>query len=106
VGLFPQVLEEGTVPMLSKLFSVVVIDCSDKSVCFGLVGAGGSICIRRDCRIKSHMSSKSKFSRGNLSIVFIQRGVPGSVFVDPYLEAKGVPPDLLVRMGIQKPVAL
>ena len=93
---------EGTVPVSVKSFSVVVIDCSDDTVCFGSVGAGGSICVRSKCGIKSHTLSKSKFAGRSAAYAFIQRGIPGSVFSEPHLEVRSIPRGVLDEWGTQR----
>ena len=93
-GLFPD-HQEGTVHLSSKIFAVIVVDCLDKTLCFGSIGAGGSICVKRNCAVKSHSSSKARFLGLESSAVFIQRSTPGVVFSEPHLDAQKVPSEVL-----------
>ena len=79
VGGFTLPRNEGTEISSSKLFAIVVIDCSDVSLCYGLIGAGGSLCVKRNCTVKSHSVSKSMLSGSERTMVFIQRSGPGTV---------------------------
>ena len=89
-GLFPELRGEGTVDVSTKLFVVVVIDCLDKTVCFGSIGAGGSFCVKRNCTTKSHSSSKVRFLGWNRTMVFIQRINPTMAFLEPNLDLGNV----------------
>ena len=40
---------EGTVSSTS--FSVIDINCSDKNLCFGVIGRGSAFCIRKNCNV-------------------------------------------------------
>jgi hypothetical protein len=96
-------VDEGTVtPSPSKLFSIVVIHCSDSSLCFGLIGAGGSVCVKQNCFIKNHSVSKARFSGQDRSMVFIQRGIPETVFSEPNLDMANVPLEILKVWRTQK----
>jgi hypothetical protein len=96
--------EEGTViPFsLSKSFSIVVVDCSDLSLCYGLIGAGGAVCVKQNCGVKNHFVSKARFSGQERSIVFIERGTPGTVFAEPSLDVAGIPHAILEVWQTQK----
>jgi hypothetical protein len=45
---------EGT----GKLFSVIDIDCSDSTYCFGVIGNGSAFCIKKRCTVKTHATCK------------------------------------------------
>ena len=81
---------EGTVPV--KLFSVLDIDCSDMTYCFGIINNGSSFCIKRNCSTKIlHETVKMSFAGKDVSFVFIRRNIPGSVFSEPKLLTSKIP---------------
>ena len=83
---------EGTVPM--KLFSVVEIECSDMTYCFGIINNASTICIKRNwCPVKSHAGFKVSCAGTDESFVFTRRNIPGSVFCEPKLLTSKVPDD-------------
>jgi len=69
----------------SKLFSVSVIDCCDRTLCFGMIGTGSAFCIKKGCSVKSHLSAKLPLAGQSGVFVFICRNIPGTVFSEPYL---------------------
>ena len=80
-------MTEGTV----KLFSVIDIDCSDPTYCFGVIGNGSAFCIKKKCSVKTHLNVKMSFAGCDESVVFIRRNIPGSVFTKPKLSrSKGL----------------
>ena len=83
----------GTVSF--KSFSIVNLDCSDPSYCFGVIGNGGSFCIKKNCGIKSHGLVKMPFAGVDDSFVFICRNIPGSVFSEPKLSSSKIPEDVM-----------
>ena len=87
------VVSEGTVP--SELFSVIAIDCSDMTFCFGAMCNRSSFCIKRNCTTKIHATSKMLFAGTSDSYVFIRRNIPGSVFVEPKLLSTKIPDDVM-----------
>ena len=74
-------MTEGTV----KLFSVIGLDCSDMTFCFGVIDNGSAFCIKKKCNIRTHTSVKMSFAGQDSSCVFIRRNIPGSVFSEPKL---------------------
>jgi hypothetical protein len=88
-------MTEGTVP--PKLFSVIGIDCSDLSYCFGVIGNHGvAFCIKKNCpAVKSHASIKMSFVGIDESYVFIRRNIPGSVFSEPKLSTDKIPAEVM-----------
>ena len=84
---------EGTVPV--KLFSVLDIDCSDMTYCFGIINNGSSFCIKRNCSTKIHETVKMSFAGKDVSFVFIRRNIPGSVFSEPKLLTSKIPSDAM-----------
>ena len=85
--------DEGTVP--GKLFSIIDIDCSDYSYCFGVIGNGSAFCIRKNCPVKIHASVKVTFCGNPESFVFIRRAIPGTVFCEPRLTSSKVPSEVM-----------
>ena len=87
--------EEGASPdsgTNAKLFSLVKLDRSDKSICFGMVGLGSTFCFRSNCQTKSHLEHKAPSSKGSGHIVVIQqRASSMTAFPQPYLEADKIP---------------
>ena len=67
------------------------IDCSDSTLCFGLIGAGGSFCVRKNCRTSSHALSKWPLAGTTGTYLFIGRSVPGTVFSQPFLSLDKIP---------------
>ena len=86
---------EGTVPV--KMFSVLDIDCSDRTYCFGVISNASAFCIKRNCTVKSHAGVKMSFAGSDLSFMFIRRNIPGSVFSEPKLLTSKVPDDVMVE---------
>ena len=70
-----------------KAFSVICIDCSDVTYCFGVIKNGSAFCIKKNCSIKSHATAKMTFAGDDDSFVFIRRNIPGSVFSQPKLSS-------------------
>ena len=87
------VIPEGTV--VAKLFSVVDIDCSDSDYCFGIIGNGSAFCIKRNCKVKSHVNVKLSYAGTSKSFFFILRNIPGTVFCEPRLPVERVPTDVM-----------
>jgi hypothetical protein len=76
----------------SKLYGVSDdIDCSDNTLCFGLIGAGSAFCVRKNCGVKSHSQSKISLAGGPEKYVFIRRNAPGTVFSRPSLLLDKIP---------------
>ena len=78
-----------------QLFSVLDIDCSDMTYCFGVIGNGSSFCIKRGCTTGTHASNKMSFAGSHDSFVFIRRNIPGSVFSEPKLLSSKLPDDVM-----------
>jgi hypothetical protein len=78
-----------------KLFSVIDVDCSDSTYCFGVIGNGSAFCVRKRCTVKTHSTVKMSFAGRNESFVFIRRNVHGSAFSEPKLAASKVPADVM-----------
>ena len=73
-----------------RVYSVVLVPAGDRSVCFGFIGVGNaSFCIRRDCKIKSHMGNKSVPLES--SMFFISRVNGSTVFSQPSVAESKVP---------------
>ena len=81
----------------SKLYSVIGIQASDSSVCFGSVGVGNaSFCIRKGCTVKAHSETKVQPWVGlSSNRVFIVRAPGSTVFLEPSVAEDQVPPELL-----------
>ena len=45
---------EGTTSSKSLYCVSDDIDCSDDTLCFGMIGAGSSICVRKNCTVSKH----------------------------------------------------
>ena len=84
-------LSSGTV---SRLFSVVKIDCNDSCVCFGRIGVGSAFCIRSECSVKSHVDSKMPFRGGDEVIVVIEQTAGSTAFVEPMVKVSQISPDV------------
>ena len=84
-------MTEGTV----KFFSVIDIDCSDPTYCFGVIGNGSAFCIKKKCAVKTHLNAKMSFAGCDESFVFIRRNIPGSVFTEPKLSRSKIPGDVM-----------
>ena len=67
------------------------IDCSDVTLCFGMIGAGSSFCVRRNCSIGKHAVSKFPLAGTTGRYVFIRRNVPATVFAKPCLFVDRIP---------------
>ena len=95
---------EGT-GNLKRCYPVVLVRGDDRSVCFGMVGAGsGSFCVRSDCKVKSHVTNKAKGFKG--SAFFISRVIGGTVFSQPSVREDQVPSSVRVEWeGKQWPLA-
>ena len=91
---------EGTAP--AKLFSVIYIDCSDTSYCFGVIGNGSAFCIKKNCSVQTHTSVKMLFTGLERSFVFIRRNIPGSVFSEPKLSTSKIPADIMSEWESKK----
>ena len=72
-------------------YPVVLIDESDRSLCFGFVGRGvGSFCIRKDCTTQSHTLRKV-VGRTDGSSFFIARLGNTTIFSEPSVREAQVP---------------
>ncbi|KAI2503869.1 hypothetical protein MHU86_10594 [Fragilaria crotonensis] len=83
-----------------KMYSVVSVSGVDRSVCFGLVGAGGaSFCIKKNCAIRSHEDMKVSFQGSAETCIFIRRGgvSNSNIFSEPCVDERQVPTE--VRRG-------
>ena len=83
---------EGTTSSKPMYAVSDVIDCSDVSLCFGMIGGGSSICVRRNCTVAKHASSKFPLVGTSGKFVFIRKNVPGTVFSRPSLSLDKIPP--------------
>jgi hypothetical protein len=83
---------QGT-PSRGKSYSVVSVAGSDRSVCFGIVGNGGSFCIRKNCVIRSHADAKIWFQGNVETCFFIRRGGEGNsiLYSQPSIDERRVP---------------
>lgn len=73
-----------------RCYSVVLIPGSDRSLCFGLIGVGGSsFCVRKGCKIKSH--GTNKIPAFDDSRFFIFRVSGATVFSQPSVPMSKVP---------------
>jgi hypothetical protein len=89
-GLGTVVVPQGT--SSAKLYEVSEdIDCSDDTLCFGLIGAGSAFCVRKNCSVRSHAHSKFSLAGTAGTYVFIRRNVPGTVFACPSLSLDRIP---------------
>ena len=79
--------ESGT---KSKVYSIVILDRRDKAICFGSMKGGSALCLRVNCKTKSHIDHKISFDNDE-SIVVIQRSTIFSAFREPYLKAGQIP---------------
>ena len=79
--------------LLLKSYSVIGVDRSNPTICFGSVGIGSaSFCIRRSCGIKAHADTKTKFwDSEHDTRVFIVRGTGGTVFAEPSIGFSQIP---------------
>lgn len=81
---------EGTGVESKRSYSVVLVPDGDRSMCFGLIGIGsGSFCIRKDCRVKSHISNK--MVSVDSPMFFISRVNGSTVFTQPAVVQSKVP---------------
>ena len=80
-----------------KLCSVVDIDCSDMTYCFGIIKNGSAFCIKKGRTTRTHASNKMSFAGCTDSFVFIRRNIPGSVFSDPKLLSSKIPDDVMTE---------
>jgi hypothetical protein len=87
---------EGTTSraVSGKLYPVVRVTGSDRSICFGLVGkGGGAFCMRRNCSFSSHEDAKTAFQGKDATCFFICRGGEGStvIYAQPNIDERRVP---------------
>ena len=68
----------------------MLINGSDRSICFGSVGVeSASFCIRSECRVKAHVGHKAKVFEE--SDCFIARVSGSTVFAEPSVREEQVP---------------
>lgn len=84
-------LFEGT-GSSKRCYSVVLVRGFDRSLCFGVVGVGtASFCIRKNCKIKSHVENKIGGYEREDSYFFISRVNEATVFSEPCVKEVNVP---------------
>ena len=79
----------------SKLFYVIDINRSDKSLCFGIIGHGSSFFIIKNCSTKSHLVSKMSLTGSDESFIFIRRPIACTVFSEPRLPSFKIPEEVM-----------
>jgi hypothetical protein len=82
--------------LLLKSYSVISVEGSNPTICFGSVGIGSaSFCVRKNCGVKAHVDTKTKLwdSQDNTR-VFIVRGTGGTVFAEPSIGLSQVPSEV------------
>ena len=73
-----------------RVYPVVLIQGSDRTICFGSVGVGSaSFCIRKDCKVKAHLVNKVDGFEGDS--FHIARAVGATVFAQPSVRKDQVP---------------
>jgi hypothetical protein len=88
------VLPEGTISL--TLFSVIDINCADKTLCFGVIKKGASaFCIRENCTTKSQLDEKMSWAGTDASFVYIRRQIQSMVFLKPRLSSSKVPEEVM-----------
>ena len=89
VGGSPGGDSEGTVNP-KRLFAVGLVPGLDRSLCYGLIGTGNvSFCIRRHCKVKSHMVKKAAILEEPAFFIFRVAG--STVYSQPSVHQKKVP---------------
>lgn len=86
---------EGTA--MTTSFSVIDIDCSDTTYCFGVIKNGSAFCPKRNCGVKSHATVKMPFAGDIDSFVFIRRNIPGSVFSQPKVSSSKISAEVMAE---------
>ena len=85
---------EGTTSL--KLYSVIDINCSDETLCFGVIKkVASAFCIRRNCTTRSHLDEKMSWAGTDGSFVFIRRQITNTVFSEPRLPTSKVPVEVM-----------